>query len=404
MQPTFLCLPAPDERTTATLRRKVTLLALRELLTAPTAGLEPALGAAVRRLQGWLVGASQRHKGAVLAAVQRPEVLTPLLVMRSGLRPAGDMLEAAAPELLAALAGVVAEGFLWDRPVRRVSAGARAWTFDPPADGLFVDGGGAQVRLADGTFRTLEGGALVLPPIGDHGVALALQDTNPLAMVEDHPDKEGNALDLGGRTAEAWCAALDEALGLVAAGLPGWHAELGASLDRLLPVGFEPERHLSASYREAPGVAYLTLHPSALTLAEAIVHETQHGKLNLLTWLDPVLHNGRTTWTPSPVRPDLRPLMGVLLAVHAFVPVAALHAGLAAAGHPIAAGPDFARRRREVLGSNAQGLAVLRDLAEPSALGARLLSGLEALHAALCAAAGEDALVTVAVEGGPVVG
>jgi len=147
-------------------------------------------------------------------------------------------------------------------------------------------------------------------------------------------------------------------------------------------VGFEPERHLSASYREAPGIVYLTLPPDPLTLAEAIIHETQHGKLNLLSWLDPVLHNGRTTWTPSPVRPDLRPLMGVLLAAHAFVPVGALHHTLQAADHPIASTERFGRRRAEVRDGNARALAILDDLGEPTRVGQRLLDDLRNLHSA----------------------
>ena len=101
-------------------------------------------------------------------------------------------------------------------------------------------------------------------------------------------------------------------------------------------------------------------------MAEAVVHETQHGRLNTLMWMDPVLRNGRSAWTASPVRPDLRPLSGVLLAAHAFTPVAALHARLADAGHPLARSPVFARRRQEVLDSNARGLAVLEEMSEPT--------------------------------------
>jgi HEXXH motif-containing protein len=120
-----------------------------------------------------------------------------------------------------------------------------------------------------------------------------------------------------------------------------------------------------------------------LTLAEAIVHETQHSKLNVLSLLDAVLENGRTTWTASPVRPDLRPLMGVLLAVHAFVPVAALHAGLEEAGHPLAETAAFQRRRAAVLASNARGLQIVEELGRPTAAGARLLREARALHDAL---------------------
>ena len=58
-------------------------------------------------------------------------------------------------------------------------------------------------------------------------------------------------------------------------------------------VGFWRVRHPSDSVREAPGVIYMSLHPDPLTMAEAIVHETQHTKLNSMTWLDPVLLNGQ---------------------------------------------------------------------------------------------------------------
>jgi HEXXH motif-containing protein len=194
--------------------------------------------------------------------------------------------------------------------------------------------------------------------------------------VEEHPGKQGNATDLAERSVDEWCAALNQALALIEVGLPALYAELTHTLRRVVPVGYHPERHLSASYTEAPGLIYMTLHPDPLTLAEAIVHETQHGKLNALLWHDAVLINGRTEWTTSPVRDDLRPLMGVLLAVHAFVPVARLHRGLAEAGHPIAAMEPFQMRREAVLASNADGLRTLYRLGQWTEQGARLRNAL----------------------------
>jgi HEXXH motif-containing protein len=124
-------------------------------------------------------------------------------------------------------------------------------------------------------------------------------------------------------------------------------------------------------------------------MAEAIVHEVQHSKCNLLSWMDPVLHNGYTTWTDSPVRPDLRPLMGVLMAVHAFVPVAALHHRLAVLDHPLSRTRRFLERRVEVLSGNRGGLRVLQERAEPTAAGTRLLDALGELHTFLVAQAPE---------------
>jgi HEXXH motif-containing protein len=162
--------------------------------------------------------------------------------------------------------------------------------------------------------------------------------------------------------------------------LPAWYTELQHTTARILPVGFEPEMHLSASYREAPHIMYMTLHPDPLTMAEALIHETQHGKLNLLSWLDPVLHNAYTSWSESPVRPDLRPVMGVLLAVHAFVPVAAFHHVLAAMDHPISRTRRFAERRIEVLSGNGGGLRLVESIGQPTAMGERVIRGLRQLH------------------------
>ncbi len=383
----FLALPRPGEKTAAALTRKVRLLAVRTLATAQ---VPSPLAAPLRRFQAWLAGALRARPEAVLAAVGAPDVLPHLLCVAAGVTDPAERLAEAVPNLLAALPEPPPEAFLWDHPVARLAVPrlGRVWTFDPPARGLVADPLGVEVRHADDRLERLPlaDGLAPYTPLGP-GLHLASLDTHPLSDLEAHPDKDGNAVDLGGRTADDWAEALVEALGVIELALPDWAAERRTTLHRLVPVGFEPERHLSASYREAPGIAWLTLHPDPLTLAEAIVHETQHSKLNLLSWLDPVLHNGRSTWTESPVRPDLRPLMGVLLAAHAFVPVAALHQRLAALDHPLSQSPHFARRRAEVLDSNARSLTIVREQGEPSALGQRVVDALSALHRHLGSAA-----------------
>ena len=170
---------------------------------------------------------------------------------------------------------------------------------------------------------------------------------------------------------------------LIEGTVPLWFSELRFGLERIVPVGYLPEAHLSASYREAPGTVYMTLHPNIVTLAEALVHETQHGKLNAYSWIDQVLYNAHSTWTQSAVRPDLRPIWGVLLAVHAFVPVAAMHYAMAEANHPLASGDWFERRRAQVLKGNANGIATLRTKADPTPVGKEILDALYDLDAFL---------------------
>ena len=118
-------------------------------------------------------------------------------------------------------------------------------------------------------------------------------------MQEAHPDKDGNESNLGNHPIEAWTEALQSACSLIEACLPEWWREFGLIMNRIVPVG---RKHLSASYQEALGLAYISLHPDPLIMAEAIILTS---KLNAM-WLDQVLVNGNSEWTTSPVRPDMR--------------------------------------------------------------------------------------------------
>ena len=207
----------------------------------------------------------------------------------------------------------------------------------------------------------------------DADTVLALADANPLAMNEAHPDKQGNAIDLGGRPVDEWLSSLRAALDVVSTYLPDLRAEVRLYVQAIVPVGYFPDRHLSASYREAIGTLYLSLHPDPMTMVEAIVHEFQHNKLNALLELDDILTNPPDATYASPVRPDPRPLHGVLLAVHAFVPVAHLYERMIDAGD-VRARPD---RWREVLRVNREGLEVLRAHARPTLVGQGVMDELE---------------------------
>jgi HEXXH motif-containing protein len=209
-------------------------------------------------------------------------------------------------------------------------------------------------------YRELEGELL-----------FALEDNNPLAMVEAHPEKKGNALDLGGHPEGEWIASLRAALALVAEHLPDTRREMALYLRQIVPVGWHPEKHFSASFRESIGTLYLSLHPSSMTMVEAVVHEFQHNKLNALFEINDVLENAHEPLYRSPVRPDPRPLHGVLLAVHAFVPVARLYERLVEAG-----ASRLEPRFRDVVRLNREGTEVLLAHGRPTTVGRGLLDEL----------------------------
>ncbi len=400
----YLVLPQPRDPTVVGLQLKVRKIALRQLLTFPVARLSPRLRRPVTAARRVITTVLKTQPRALMDALGQVDVLTPLLVVdvgpdRVGLE-ADPLFEAAIPALMAALShrarAVVPETLLWDQPLTHLAdaSGYRCLRFDPAARGVLLDPLGLEVALHDEYKQRLPRAPEVPEPRQGMSserpfhslhkdlprLQLSTYDSNPLSMFEAHPDKDGNAISLGDRSFGEWQQALHEALELIRVALPSWFEEVRHTMRRLVPVGYLPERHLSASYREAPGVAYLTLCDNPLTIAEAIVHEAQHTKANLLSWVDPIVHNAHTCWTESPVRPDLRPLWGVLLAVHAFVPVAALHHSLAALDHPITHTKRFPRRRAEVLAVNHDGMKAVLDNAEASPLGRRLIDEMNHLH------------------------
>jgi HEXXH motif-containing protein len=110
-----------------------------------------------------------------------------------------------------------------------------------------------------------------------------------------------------------------------------------------------------------------------MTMVEAVVHELQHSKLNSLLEVDDVLENAAGETVASPVRPDPRPLGGVLLAVHAFVAVAHLYERM------VEAGDERARvdRWRQIMRVDREGMEVLRAHARPTRVGRGLMDELE---------------------------
>lgn len=213
------------------------------------------------------------------------------------------------------------------------------------------------------------------------GLTLVLEDNNPIADREAHPDKLGNALALGDRSADVWVRTLDEALKLIEAQLPTLFGEMQLYIQRVVPVGFDARQHLSASYAEAIGTIYVSLHPNPMVMAEALIHEFSHNKLNALFEVDRVLNNAFSSTHTSPVRPDPRPLHGVLLAAHAFLPVATLYERMLECRHPWSSDPGFARRLSQIVSSNHQAVSTVVAAAHTTPVGRGLVDELARLDA-----------------------
>lgn len=327
--------------------------------------------------------------GAVVHALRRPTLGALVRCVRNALDGKGD--RAAIPgwsrELRAtALAEFAAMGAL-SEPVRLarlpprvlVPAASLALALPEGAAGVFASGalrlelpsrpreialrrGAPEDEVVSHPYAAIEG-----------DMTLALADNNPLSMFEAHPDKAGNAIDLGGRTAQDWISVLRQSLELVARHMPALRAEIDLFVHQVVPVGYHDQRHLSASYQEAIGTIYMTLHPNLMTMTEALVHEFSHNKLNALFELDDVLENAFWPLYASPVRPDPRPLHGVVLAVHAFQPIARLYEAMTEAAEPVSKSPDFQRRFEQIRKVNRDGAAVVLGHGAATPVGRGLL-------------------------------
>jgi HEXXH motif-containing protein len=397
--PRDLTLPEPGSTTARSVLSRALARLLPELSAAGRGAAQSAEARADLATFGALLrDLSARDKGALPSLVRRVNISALLRCLRGGGSEAlfaeafGSMLF----EL--SLAGALRAPVRQRRPARRLlSIGAGvALTLPEDTRELVFESGRlvwegssgrtevdleAAASLAPGA--SLRAGAVLVEapyyPIAG-GMVLALADNNPLSMFEAHPDKEGNAIDLGGRPAEEWTGVLREALDLVEAHLPELRREMDLYVQQIVPVGYHEERHLSASYQEAIGTIYMTLHPSLMTMTEALIHEFSHNKINALFELDPVLENAFSPLYTSPVRPDPRPLHGVLLAVHAFLPVARLYERMIEAGHPLAQNDAFTSRFARIRQINAEGAEVVLVNGVPTEVGRALLDEIRRWH------------------------
>lgn len=391
--PRDLTIPEPGSTTA----RDVLSLAMRRLLAEfrRLPRLLPATASERREVESFaaIVDALYASQpGLVASLLRRPTVGTLARCLRRHLGPSGDPAEAlsisralrATVGFELALMGALPGSLRVSRPPSRaLSLGARVALDLPDDAAVTFDGQRARIEHA-GAARdvdlapvasgeaTPEGFSRPYHPLVD-GMALALADNNPLQMYEAHPDKFGNAIDLGGRDVSAWVDELRACLDLIERHLPELRAEVGLFIQQVVPVGYDDHKHLSASYQEDIGTIYMTLHPNRMTMTEALIHEFSHNKLNALFELDPVLENAFWPLYTSPVRPDPRPLHGIVLAVHAFQPVARLYERMTEAGEDRAKSPDFQRRFKQVRQLNHLGATVVLDNGRPTDAGRALL-------------------------------
>jgi HEXXH motif-containing protein len=180
--------------------------------------------------------------------------------------------------------------------------------------------GHVELRIAGGTAE-IAGRAGTFTAVTEHEVSAGGR-TLALTVDDLDPHREFTtalaAAPLDPVERDEWCKLVDEAFRLLTRSHPGYAEEMAATLQALIPLTATDV--FAASSSHAFGAIALSAKESATDLAEALVHEIQHSKLNAL--LDLVdLSAAENSWLYAPWRDDTRRLTSVLHGIYAFLSV-----------------------------------------------------------------------------------
>jgi HEXXH motif-containing protein len=188
--------------------------------------------------------------------------------------------------------------------------------------GLWVDGPDAlrALRWSEASlhFVFAEGHEAVRSVVADDA---AVDEARPVCAAL-HPaelDVGDNAAKLSS-TAEdraAFASQLDDAWALLCEASPDAAAIVRNEVQQVIPLRLA-ERHLSYSLSNFPGAIFVGAARSLWPVAEALVHEAAHVRLNHAAEASPLTLGGRDTVCYSPWRDDPRPVEGVVHGVYAF--------------------------------------------------------------------------------------
>lgn len=268
-----------------------------------------------------------------------------------------------------------------------------------PHLGILVASDGAVAAASDGdgavTLTWDDGVRATLPPGGPPAAALAgapvlggrvqaAPTWGDRVWEPSTPDVAAAFAAFGpaeGADAVAVAQANTVALELLAAVWPLAADAAARWLTGLMPLAPRTGLRSHASPR-LTGVV-LTSATAAVAAGDIICHELAHVRLAAVLEHDPLLRNGGEEGHPSPWRQDPRPLLGVLLGVHAFLDVCGYHRRLVETGvvpEQIADSEQvYARQAAKVR----EGWKVLEQFGQPTTAGSRVLNALAREVAAL---------------------
>jgi HEXXH motif-containing protein len=180
--------------------------------------------------------------------------------------------------------------------------------------------GAAPVSGAMATIRGLPAGFIpsTRHRTGTDGITLdvLIEDNDPYREFADPiPPRP-----LGAKELSAWRRLLDDAWDILTERHTAYANELSAGLTTLVPIT-SGRKVAGASARPAFGGLALSTKDTSAKLADILVHELQHSKLNAILDLISLTDGDSEARWYAPWRTDPRPLTGVLHGIYAFTSV-----------------------------------------------------------------------------------
>ncbi len=153
-------------------------------------------------------------------------------------------------------------------------------------------------------------------PVLNNGVEVNCWESGFQILAQhDYRDFDTNSAQV-----DDWLRSLHDACDLISTCQPALYNEITRYVRVLMPiVPPDPLTSVSSTSAAAHGLLWLSLNSNTMTIAETLVHEFHHQKLNTLMLFDPVITG--PTKQPifySPWRNDARPLFGILHGAFAF--------------------------------------------------------------------------------------
>jgi HEXXH motif-containing protein len=111
--------------------------------------------------------------------------------------------------------------------------------------------------------------------------------------------------------------ALGAALGILERHAPGYRRWVSRAVRYVVPLTPVPGVQISGSTDKAPATVCLSARPWPAELAEALVHESAHQYLHMLSRLGPLDDGSDPALYYSPLKKTGRPIRGILVAYHA---------------------------------------------------------------------------------------